>query len=228
MQCWSQWCHMTKRENVAYHFYCLYLRKNYTIYNAVCILWHWSWFLWYYVTPTPIASYHASGNCVSWQKSHVTSNFDCLDLSNAMVTLRMLTVSCDDNTSVNSMAWQKSHVLPHFYHIDQRNAMMLLAASDIDTGTMTRKLFLPHFYHLDMWNVMVLLKMPAASCDTDSGANGVKWPERHVALHFEYLDLKSGMMQLTMLFVSHMMLMPVPMPLYDQESHVVPHFFHLD
>ena len=45
----------------------------------------------------------ASGNCVPDKKSHVTSNFYCLDLRNVMVTMRMLTALCHANISVNSM-----------------------------------------------------------------------------------------------------------------------------
>ena len=54
-----------------------------------------------------------------------------------MVTLRMLTESCDANTSANGMAWQdkKSHVALHFYHFDLRNAVMPLTSRDTDTHT---------------------------------------------------------------------------------------------
>ena len=51
------------------------------IYDAVGIMWHWYWSQWHHVTPTPVAIVSHD------QKSHFTSNFDCLDLRNEMVTL---------------------------------------------------------------------------------------------------------------------------------------------
>ena len=35
-----------------------------------------------------------------------------------MLTLRMLTVSCNVNTSANGMTQQESHVVPNFYHLN--------------------------------------------------------------------------------------------------------------
>ena len=52
-----------------------------------------------------------------------------------MVTLRMLTVPCDANTSVNGMTCPIKSFAPHFYYPDLRNAVMSLASGGTDTGT---------------------------------------------------------------------------------------------
>ena len=62
------------------------------IYGDVSIMWYWS--KWLHVRPKTVASYdtNASGNCVIWPKKPCYK-FDCLDLKNLMVTLRMLIAS---------------------------------------------------------------------------------------------------------------------------------------
>ena len=132
---------------------------------------------------------NVSGNYVTWLKSHVIYNFDCLGLKSVMVTLRMLITSQYANTSASGMVWQKSYVVPNFCHLDLSNAMMPLATSDTDTGTngiaWQKSYIASHFDHLDTRNVIVLLIMPSAhlmlvlmmSCDQKC----------HVALHFDIL-----------------------------------------
>ena len=106
MWCWSQWCHMTKRDVVHIIFSCLYLKKTvmpFMMLLASCntdtdpsgIMWHQH--QWYHLMPMLVAVMSHG------EKSHVTSNFDCLDLGNVMVTLRMLIASHGTNTSVNGM-----------------------------------------------------------------------------------------------------------------------------
>ena len=97
-----------QKRHFAYPFSCLFLRKTrmpFMMLLALCdtdtdpngLMWHQH--QWYHIMPMPVA-------IVSWgKKSHVTSNFDCLDLRNVMETLRMLTALCDVNTSANGMTW---------------------------------------------------------------------------------------------------------------------------
>ena len=118
---WHQWHLMTKKvillllwsENAMVPLIMLLelcplpKENNDAIYDPVGIMWHWKWSQWHNVTPTLMASHYAnaSGNCVIRPKNHITSNFDCLNLSKIMVTMRVVTASCDANTSSNGMTW---------------------------------------------------------------------------------------------------------------------------
>ena len=103
MWCWSQWFHMTKRDMlyiILFVFTCSWYHATLIMIlmalcdtKTSCIIWS-----------------NTSGNCVTWPKNHVSSNFVCFNLRNVMVTLRMLTTACDAFTSAHDMEWQeKSH-----------------------------------------------------------------------------------------------------------------------
>ena len=87
-------------------FNCLYLRNTVMPFmmclvscdsdtNPSGIMWH----QWHHLMLKSVAGVSHD------QKSHVTSNFDCLDLRNVMEMLRMLTASCDTNSSANGITW---------------------------------------------------------------------------------------------------------------------------
>ena len=60
-------------------------------YDTVSFMWHWHWCQWHQLTPTLMLSCDAygSGNCGTWQKSHVAPHFDCLDVRNEPIPLTM-------------------------------------------------------------------------------------------------------------------------------------------
>ena len=60
------------------------------------------------------------------QKGQVVSQFDCLDLQNAMVPLMTPLASCDANAGTSCVTDQKGHVAPYFNHHDLRNVMVPL------------------------------------------------------------------------------------------------------
>ena len=101
---------INQKRHVALHFDCLYLRN--TIMPFMMLLtscYTDSDPKWHHVTPIPVASCNAnaSGNCITWPKSLVTSNFDCLDPRNVMLPQTMLTASCDAITSVSGIIWSQ-------------------------------------------------------------------------------------------------------------------------
>ena len=75
----------------------------------------------------------------------------------------------------------------------------------------------PHINHLDQRNAVVPFTMLSASCDADTGANGITWPKCHVAPHFDHLYLRKGMVPLLMPLASH-----------GYKCLVAPMFDHLD
>ena len=60
------------------------------------------------------------------QKDHVATQFDCLELKNAMVLLMVPLASPDINVGAHCTISPQSHVLPHFNYFDLRKAMVLL------------------------------------------------------------------------------------------------------
>ena len=153
----------------------------------------------------PSASHgaNASSSDVTWWKSHITAHFDHLDPRNPVVTLTMLSASCDGDTNAKGITWPKSHVAPHFSCLKLRNAMvpflMLLASCDatgIGLGCCcwhyvgnwdhaTKSHVAPHFDCLDLKNALVPLTMLSTSLDADTNAvksydtninaNGILW-----------------------------------------------------
>ena len=123
---------------------------------------HW-WCCWNHVTlmPVPMASN---------DQSHAAPHFNCLDLRNAMVPLKMLSIAYDadtnaltsQNTNTNAIMWCQ------WYH-------------------MTSHVASP-FSCLNLTNTMVPPMMLLASCDTNVCANGIKWPKSHVSSHFDCHD----------------------------------------
>ena len=71
---------------------------------------------------------------------------------------------------------------------------------------------------------MVPLKMLTASFDTDACASGVISPKSHVA-HFTCLDLRNGMVPLTMPLASHD---PSANGVTCPKYHIGSHFDHID
>ena len=55
----------------------------------------------------------------------------------------------------------------------------------------------------------------------------VSHDQKHFALCFDHFDVWGAMVLLTLL-VAHLMLMPVPLTSFDQESHAAAHSYHLD
>ena len=150
--------------------------------------------------------------CQCWWKFYhlikkVTSNYNCLHLWKMKVILKMLTASCDANTTANGMAWSGESFCTSFLSswpkecydaigINWHLTMTPLTLQDQKSHVV------PHFEHLDIWEVMVVLTMQSALCDPDAGANGVTWSKNIVAVHFDNLDLRSAVVSLTKLFES--------------------------
>ena len=135
MWCLSQWCHITKRDMLHILSFHLSLTKEtkvlFMMLLASCdtdpngIIWHQHH--WYLMMPVGIV-YHD-------QKSHFISNFDYLDLKNIMVTLGMLTASCDANTSVSGMAWEEKSCCTSFLSYQQKECNDAIGtSSDTETG----------------------------------------------------------------------------------------------
>ena len=135
--------------------------------------------------------------------------------------------SHDADTGVYGITWPKSYVAPHFDHLDLRIAlvplMMPLLSCDTDIGT-----------NCITW--------PKKSCCTSfwlswtKECNGVisimqlilvlmVWDDQKIMLHLTSIVLWKAVVPLTTQY--HVMLMPVPMALHDQKSHVAPHFYCL-
>ena len=150
-------------------------------------MWHWYWSQWHNVTQTPMAAYdsNASGYCVTWPESHVTSNFECFDLKNIFVTLRILIASNDANPSANGMTWQEKSCCTSLLsswpkECNDATGMKWhwywywMALHDQNSYVV------PHFDDVDTRNVMVLLTMPSTSCD----AGPLILHDQKVMLHF--------------------------------------------
>ena len=225
MWCLSQWCHMTKRhmlDIILSVLFMMMLTSCGTDTDANGIMWHHS--QWHHMLPMPVA------NVSHDHKSHITSNFDYLDLRNVIVTLRILTALCDGNTSANGMSWQEKPCCTSFLSYWPKECRMPVASSDSHWHQwhyLTKRSFAPPFYHLDTKNVMVLLTMSSASYAADASANGAMWPKCHVALHFDHLDLSSAVVPLTMLFASHDADASASDIIWSK-SHAASHFYHHD
>ena len=117
--CWCQWHHMTKNSWCT-SFQLSWLNKsNGTIDSDVEIT-------WCLLTHVPMVSHD--------QKSHATSHFDLLGLTNAMVQFTVPSASQDTNASVT---WPKKSCCTclNFLHIT--NAMvplMMIVLSHVDTS----------------------------------------------------------------------------------------------
>ena len=140
----------------------------------------------------------------------------------------MLTASYDANNSANDMIWQESYAVLHFYHIDLRNAMMPLTSTDTDTGT--NGITWPEDSVCDsLWSCGHKV------CNgTIDNAISIMWcwcwcqwchmTKRWCCTLF-WSSWPNGAINKSL---HHMVLMPVPMASYNQESHPAPHFYHLD
>ena len=85
---------------------------------------------------------------------------------------------------------QWCHLWCHWHHV---TPMPVLVVSHHPKSEIA-----PHFEYLGLRNVMVPLMVQSASCDTDSGANGVTWAKKHVAPHFDCLDLENAVVSVMM------------------------------
>ena len=92
-------------------------------------------------------------------KSHVASHFNNLDPRSAVLPL-MMSLSVDSHD-------HRSHVAPHFDHLYLRYTVVSMASHAQKSHRA------PHFDCLDLINAMVPLMMPSASCDADTGTNGI-------------------------------------------------------
>ena len=108
------------------------------------------------------------------QKGHVTPNFDCLYLRNAVAPLIMLFASYNTDAKI-------SHVEPYFSHHDQRNGIVPLMtllmpcytnASTNMSHNQTSHV-IPHFSCLDLRNAVLSLMMPVASHDSHADITGM-------------------------------------------------------
>ena len=88
---------------------------------------------------------------------HVTCNFNCLDLRNAMLPL---------------MTW---------HHLTLKSVSM--ASHDQNPDGQTSHVA-NYFNHLNLRNSVVLLTMPLASCYTNASNNDITWPENSCSTSF--------------------------------------------
>ena len=118
------------------------------------------------------------------QKGHVASNCDYPDLSNVMVTLRILTASCGTNMSASGMTLQERSCCTSFLSSSPMECSDAFSIKwqghSNQWHYMTKNVILHLTDHLDIRNVMVLLTIPSASCDADADAdtNDVTWPKK--------------------------------------------------
>ena len=68
---------------------------------------------------------------------------------------------------------------------------------------MTKKSCSSPFDHLDLKDGIVPLMTLLASCDTGTNINGITWPKGYITHCFNYLDLMSAMVLLTMALAAH-------------------------
>ena len=145
-----------------------------------------------------------------------------------MVTLRVLTASCDANTSCNDMAWQEKSCCTSFLSSCPKEFYDAIA--------------IKWHYHWHKWHYIKkklcfnsLWSYGHKECNgaianaisiTCCCTSCVTWPKSHVALHFDHLDVRSVVVPLTSC-LHYMMLIAVLMASYDQRSHAPPHFCHL-
>ena len=160
----------------------------------------------HYVTPisVPVASCDP--------KSHVASNLEYLGLSNVVVPLMMLSVSCDGNTDANGVTWPRKTCCTSFWLSSLRNAIVHLvmpsAAHDVSANGVTWS-FCTSFWSSwpkecngaieDVnyicslhWHHVIPMPVPVASHAQKS----------HDASHFSCLDLRNVMVPLLILSAS--------------------------
>ena len=134
----------------------------------------WHQHQWHHTMPMPVSQD---------KKSHVTSNFDCLDLRNVTVTLRMLTASCDANTNANGMTWPERSCDTSFWS-SRHNECSVAINNAISTiwcwfcfqwCHMTKKIML-HFILIIL--TILPLTMLFASHDADTRVSGIIWPRK--------------------------------------------------
>ena len=99
--CWCQWHHMTR--NGMLHIFSVILTQG--------MQWYHYWWHWYHVTWTlaPVAWHYQK--CVA-------PHFNCLNIMNAVVTLKMLSASCDARSSAKSVTWPQKSCYTQFWAID--------------------------------------------------------------------------------------------------------------
>ena len=142
------------------------------------------------------------------QKSHVASQFNYLDLWNAIVPLITSLASCDASAGINDVTWSKSPVVPHIDHIYLRNtmvpSMLLLASCDADTGTNGITWLEKSCY------TSFQLSLPKECNGTIDDTVSVLWgwsmvshnQESHVVPPFDSCDLRNTMVPLMTMLVS--------------------------
>ena len=74
---------------------------------------------------------------------------------------------------------------------------------------------------------MVPLMKLLVSCDTDTSANGIRWPKHHIASHFNCIDLRNVMLPFLYNW-HHLLQRPVSMASHKLECHVASFFNYLD
>ena len=191
------WCpNITwQKSNVVTHFNCLNLR------SVRC---HW-WCCWHHLTLNPVqmasngqfqlswckvyniaifmplALHDTDASGITWPKSHVTSPFYHLDLTNGMVPMMMLLTSCETDTSINGITWPKKLCFilfqssrPNEYTDAITNVIGITWYRwKCQQCQMTEMSCCIFFDHLELTNAMVLFMMPSVACDANTG---VTWP----------------------------------------------------
>ena len=103
------------KSNVVPYFWPSWPKEgNCAIDGAVHITWYWHWCKWYHMTSTPVPVLSCDAGVdvsdITWQKSDVTPDFNCLNQRNPVVTLKMLLVWCDTYVSANDIKSPKGQV----------------------------------------------------------------------------------------------------------------------
>ena len=238
MEWYHWWCHwyrvmlmlvpiVSHDQKSCYTSFQLFWPKKWMVPLTVLFYIRWQWFQWHQMT-----------------KEVITPHFDYHDLGNAVVPL-MPSASCDADTGTNNITWPRSHVAPYLNCLDLEKAMMTLMMLLALCGTVSDPSGI--MWHQHQWHhVMqmpvavvshyqkspstsnfdcgiVTLRMLTRPCGATTCANGIIWKEKSLCTSFlsswpkqcsDAIDIK------WQCCLHHMMLMPVPMASYDQESHL--------
>ena len=126
----------------------------------------------------PFTSHNASTvPVVSHDQNVIGPHFYHLGLTNAMVSLMMLSASHYADINTNGNTW--------YQHQCQRHHAMQMASHD--------KNFMLHLIpFVNIRNWMVPLMMLLAPCDTEASASGIKLSKNHVASHLDCLEVRNA------------------------------------
>ena len=161
-----------------------------------------------------------NADCVTWPNNHALLHFNCFELKNAMVLLKLSLALYDEDAIGMTLCqhqWQ-------WHHMTKRSCCILFlwywpkgCNGAIDNAFQCHMMPTPvsrplhdqkspvalHFNCIELRNITVPLIIASVSWKVHVNANGVIWQEKHIAPHFDHLDLRNAMMSLIMPLASH-------------------------